>query len=120
MTTLAEYVTELEPMLWQLEAAAAAGGSASGGQLFEWRIRARLVDEKLRLASKPAVPPGEGNQLPGLVPPQFAFGDHAAKNAQSALPYITVMRQALEKGKVPLALDQARAIHRLIVEAAPI
>jgi hypothetical protein len=120
MTTLAAYVIEFAPLLAQLEAAAAAGDTASGGKLFEWRIRARLIDEKLRLAAKPAVPPDPEEAVPGILAPQFAFGDKAANCARSALPHVTRLRSALEKGRVPVALEEARAIDRLVTESASI
>jgi len=115
MKALAEYVSELAPMLGQLEAVVASGQTTGGAKLFEWRIRARIVDEKLQLAAKPAVPPDPERGQPALLAPQFAFGNRAAGNARAALPHVTALRRALDAGRVPAALEEARMISHFVI-----
>ena len=114
MMTLAGYLAELGPLLEQLEAALAGGASdVSPGQLFGWRTRARLIEDKLHQAAKPPRVKGEG-EIEDVVPPAPALTGSALGRAQQALPHANGLREALQNRKLKVALDAARAIERLV------
>ena len=118
MTNLADHLLELAPLLVSLEAAVATGGeipSASPAQLFEWRIRARILEDKLYQAAKP---PGrekseeEKATERGAPPP--VFSEQAAGQARLALPKATALREALQNKRLKVALDAAWMVARAV------
>jgi hypothetical protein len=118
MIPLAAFVSELPGLLKQLESAAAAakGVAASDTQWFEWRIRARLVEEKLLQTAKPPRATSDIEPLPGST--ARPFDEVAAAVARTAIPHAAGLRAALQNRRLPAALDCARTIDRLL-HAAP-
>ena len=113
MTTLAAYISELGPLVEQLEKAVAAGPvELSAGQYFEWRIRARLIEDKLYQAAKPpgAPRPEEEDQI--LKVP--VFSEPVKVQAKAALPMSAALRDALQNRRIKLALDAARGLARAV------
>ena len=118
--TLAEYLLELGPLLKQLEAAVASGGdvpSAGPGQLFEWRIRARILEDKLYQVSKP---PGREKTEEELAlqtsPPPPVFSDAVVSKARMALAQVNGLREALQNKKLKVALSVARMVAATIAQ----
>ena len=110
--TLAAYLSELTSLLEQLETSVAAGESASGGQLFEWRIRARILEDKLTQAAKPPVELTPEEEA-ARDKPARTFSSESTDRAQQALPHASGLRAALQNRKLKIALLSARAIERL-------
>ena len=110
--TLAGYLVELGPLLEQLEAAVAGGADVSPGQLFGWRTRARLIEDKLHQAAKPPREKSEG-EIADIVPPAPSLTGAALGRAQQALPHANGLREALQNRRFRIALDAARTIGRL-------
>lgn len=110
--TLAAYLSELTSLIEQLDAAVRTGDAASGGQLFEWRIRARILEDKLTQAAKP---PKEQNPESEEEPekPAISFSTQSMTRAQQALSHASGLRAALQNRKWKAALESARAIERL-------
>ena len=111
MITLAAFVSELAPLLEQLEKAVASGDSASGGQLFEWRIRARIIQEKLHQAAKPPVVRNPDEDVEEAAP---LFSLKTMGKAQIALRHAVGLREALHNRHLKVALEAARTIDRLM------
>lgn len=118
MMKLADYLSELWPLVKQLEAFAATGESAQGAQLFEWRIRARLIEDKLQQAARPPRELGEGEEPPEVLPTPPKFTPETLALAQRALGHANGLREAIHNRKVKVALEAARAIVRLTAETA--
>lgn len=114
--TLAAFMSELGPLISQLEAAVAAGDSvlASAGQLFEWRIRARILQDKLYQVAKPPGAAKSGEEIQDVIVAPV-FSSKAADQARAALPQAGALRDALQNKRLKLALDAARAVERMVI-----
>ncbi len=114
MIKLADYLSELWPLVAQLEAFVASGEVAEGPRLFEWRIRARLIEDKLQQAARPPRELGEGEEAPEVLPTPPKFTPETLDLAQRSLGHANSLREAIHNRKVKVALEAARAIVRLI------
>ena len=113
MTKLATYLSELGPLLQQLEAA--SDTNLSAGQWFEWRIRARLIEERLYTVTKPPGGAKSGEEAEILpVPP--AFDEDTIETARHAVPASAALREALKSKRLKVALGAAREVARVVLE----
>jgi hypothetical protein len=114
MLSFAKFIPELPALLEQLESvvAAARAEGASNMQWFEWRIRARLIEEKLQQTAKPPNPSSDIEPLPGatIIP----FDEAAAEIARQAIPHAAGLRAALQNRRMQTALESARRITRVL------
>lgn len=116
MTTLADYLNELGPLIEQLEQAGTA--EISAGKFFEWRIRARHIEDKLYEAAKPVSVARPDAEVEDVVikPPMFK-GD-VVPQAKAALAHAGGLREALQNKRVKIALETARALARSVQGAS--
>jgi hypothetical protein len=116
MIPLAEFVSELPALLQQLEAAVGAAKRvpSSDTQWFEWRIRARLIEEKLQQTAKPPNESSGIEPLPGST--ILPFDEARASMARQAIGHAAGLRVALQNRRIEAALDAARHINRLLAE----
>ncbi|HEY3740470.1 MAG TPA: hypothetical protein VGL53_11530 [Bryobacteraceae bacterium] len=114
MIPLGSYISELPTLREQLESAVAANRAegASDTQWFEWRIRARLVEEKLLQTAKEPNPQSDIEPLPGST--VLPFDEAKASIARQSLPHAAGLRVALQNRRLKTALDHARTIDGLL------
>lgn len=114
MIPLGSYISELPALREQLESAVAANRAegASDTQWFEWRIRARLIEEKLQQAAKAPNSQSDIEPLPGST--AIPFDEAKAAIARQALPHAAGLRVALQNRRLKTALENARMIDELL------
>jgi hypothetical protein len=116
MIPLVEFVSELPALLKQLEAAVGAAKRvpSSDTQWFEWRIRARLIEEKLQQTAKPPNEYSDIEPLPSAT--ILPFDEERASTARQAIGHAAGLRVALQNRRIEAALNAARQIDRLLSE----
>ena len=119
MTTLAVYLSELTPLIQQLEAALKAGEETliAPARYFEWRIRARILQDKLFQAQKGPRAADFEEEIVDALPAVPVLPSITVGQAKAALPFVGTLREALNARRVKVALDAARAVERLVCAA---